>query len=227
LKSLFSILVGLLPSGRGKNFVLRALGHHVASSASIGPILLVGSHLTAEPGSRIGPFNVVRSVRLDVGAAAEIGQWNWISAAPFLVAESDSPYAGTVRLGAHSSLTSRHYLDASGGIAVGAFATVAGVRTTFMTHGIDVADNVLDTEPIIVGDYAMVGGNTKLVMGARVPDRSIVAMGSVVTRGLQQPGALYAGAPALFKKEVPGGEYAARKVGAVPPRRSRRAVRGE
>ena len=221
------MLAGLLPSGRGKNRLLRLLGHRVHPTASVSPIVLAGSRLVAGPGSRIGPFNVVRSVTLEVGEGAEVGQWNWFSAAPFLVAESESPFAGTVQLGARSSLTSRHYLDASGGIVVGEYTTVAGVRSTFMTHGIDVADNVLDTEPIIVGDYAMVGGNTKLVLGSRVPDRSVVAMGSVVRKGLLEPDALYAGVPAVFKKSMPEGAYVVRRVGPVPPRRRRRVTSGE
>ena len=149
---------------------------------------------------------------------AEIGQFNWFSAAPFLVEESVSPIAGQFLLCAHASFTSRHYVDASGGVLIGEYATVAGVRSTFMTHGIDVEDNVLDSAPINVGRYAMVGGGCNLVMGASVPDYSLVAMGSVVIQGLDEPYSLYAGAPAKFKRALPVGAYSKRTTGAVPPR---------
>ncbi|TFB96813.1 hypothetical protein E3O42_16885 [Cryobacterium adonitolivorans] len=220
MKQLMSAVVGILPSARGKNFLLNRLGHTIAKSASIGPILLLGrTALVVGDGARIGPFNVFRHVsRAEVGDMAEIGQFNWISAAPFLVEESVSPIAGQFILGAHASFTSRHYVDASGGVLIGEYATVAGVRSAFMTHGIDVEDNVLDSFPITIGKYAMVGGGCNLVMGATVPDYSLVAMGSVVIKGLKEPHTLYAGAPAKLKKALPAGAYAKRMTGAVPPR---------
>ena len=220
MKQLLSAVVGILPSNRGKNFLLNRLGHTVSMSASIGPILLLGrTTLVVGDGARIGPFNVFRQVsRAEVGDKAEIGQFNWISAAPFLVDESTSPISGQFLLGAHASFTSRHYVDASGGVSIGDYATVAGVRSVFMTHGIDVEDNVLDTCPIHVGKYAMVGGGCNLVMGSIVPESSLIAMGSVVIRGLEQTHSLYAGAPAQFKKTLPEGAYVARTTGAVPVR---------
>lgn len=219
MKQQLSTIVGILPSARAKNFLLNRLGHRIAKSASIGPVLLLGrTTLVVGDGARIGPFNVFRHVSAEVGDMAEIGQFNWISAAPFLVEESVSPITGQFLLGAHGSFTSRHYVDASGGVLIGEYATVAGVRSAFMTHGIDVEDNVLDSFPITVGKYAMVGGGCNLVMGATVPDYSLVAMGSVVIKGLTEPHSLYAGAPAKLKKALPAGAYAKRMTGAVPPR---------
>lgn len=220
MKHLLSAVVGILPSNRGKNFLLNRLGHRVCMSASIGPILLLGrTTLIVGDGARIGPFNVFRQVtRVEVGEKAEIGQLNWISAAPFLAEESVSLISGQFLLGAHASFTSRHYVDASGGVSIGEYATVAGVRSVFMSHGIDVEDNVLDTFPIHVGRYAMVGGGCNLVMGSAVPDYSVVAMGSVVIKGLEQTHSLYAGAPARFKKAIPEGAYMNRTIGAVPAR---------
>ena len=71
------------------------------------------------------------------------------------------------------------------------------------------------TESVHVGEYGMVGGNVKLVLGARVPARSIVAMGSTVIAGLIDEDALYAGSPAILKKRV-AGSYFDRGVGPVP-----------
>lgn len=223
MKSGLTALVGILPSSRIKNFLLRRLGHLVPATASIGPVLIVGgTSLDLGEYVRIGPFNVFRGLSaLRLGAHAEIGQWNWISAAPFLVEASDFPFAGQFALGEHSSFTSRHYADASGGVLIEEFVTIAGVRSVFMSHGIDATDNVLDTAAITVGKYAMVGGNCNFVLGASVPEYSIVAMGSLVIKGLDKPFSLYAGSPAKYKKAVEQGAYFSRRVGAVPPRARR------
>ena len=222
MKRALSSLVGLWPSSKLKNRALNMLGHKISMSASIAPILIAGhTKLQVEDFARVGPLNAFRSVpRVFLGRNSEIGQLNWVSAAPFLIDTNASSAAGSFHLGEHSSFTSRHYVDASGGVAIGDFVTVAGVRSVFMSHGIDVADNVLDIAPIIVGDYAMVGGGCNLVMGAVVPAYSVVAMGSVVIKGLERTHALYAGAPAKFKKVVAAGAYASRRHGAVPPRNS-------
>ena len=215
-----SLIVGVLPSSRLKNALLNLLGHTVASSASIGPVLIFGNtRISADEMSKVGPLNVFRNVTLvKLGAHSEMGQFNWISAAPFLIEESTSSVAGEFHLGTHSSFTSRHYVDASGGVIIDEFVTIAGVRSVFMSHGIDVNDSVLDSFPIHVEKYAMVGGCTNFVMGSVVPAYSVVAMGSVVIKGLDVQNGLYAGTPAKYKKAVPMGEYSRRTVGAVPPR---------
>lgn len=218
---MFTAFIGIWPASRLKNASLRLLGHKVHPSARIAPIVVVGTpHMVIAEGALIGPFNVIRNVpTFEMAEHSEIGQWNWISAAPFLVEARHSPLSGTFRIGAHSAVTSRHYFDCSGGVVIDQFVTIAGVRSVFMTHGIDVDDAVLDTSPIHIGQYAMVGGSCKFVLGATVPEYSVVAMGSVVTAGLTEASALYAGVPARLKKAVPHGEYAKRRVGPVNPRR--------
>lgn len=221
MRTTISLLVGLLPSTRIKIWLLNRTGHKIDSTASIGPIILLGSTLLdIEADARIGSLSCFRGLtKVTLGRAAEIGQLNWISAAGFLVGQSKSQNAGSLTLGAHASLTNRHYLDASGGIVIGTFATVAGVRSVFMTHGIDIEDNCLDTAEIVIGDYAMVGGSCNFVMGSQVPARSVVAMGSTVLKGLTSTETLYAGTPARAKKELPvNADYFTRINGKVEPR---------
>lgn len=219
MKGRLSTIVGALPASRMKNGLLRRLGHEIARDAVIGPILIVSSRLVIGAGCRIGPFNVIRNVpHCEFGLGSELGQWNWISAAPFLLKDSPNEQAGFFIVGAESAITSRHYFDASGGVIIGDFVTIAGVRSAFMTHGIDVADAVLDTASIEVGDYAMVGGSTSVVLGARVPAHSVIAMGSVVIKGLTETYCLYAGSPARPKKKLSPGKYSTRAQGPVGPR---------
>ena len=122
---------------------------------------------------------------------------------------------GRFRLGRNSAVTSRHYMDASGGIRIGDFTTVAGVRSTVITHGIDLMGSQQSVSGCSIGDYALVGSNVKLVPGAHVPERSLVAMGSVVIPGLEAPAALYRGVPATRAKDLPPGRYITRESGPV------------
>jgi acetyltransferase-like isoleucine patch superfamily enzyme len=218
-RGLLTLLVGLLPASRVKNRVLSTLGHTVSDSCHIGPVVILGAtRLCVGDDAVIGPLTAFRHVTAVVGDRAEIGQLNWISAAPFLVEGSPVPSAGRFVIEHDASLTNRHYVDASGGVTLGAFSTVAGVRSVFMTHGIHPRDGVLDTAPVVVGSYAMVGGSVKFVLGATVPDRSVVAMGSTVVQGLHKPGALYAGTPAAFKRDLEPGYYVERTHGPIAPR---------
>ena len=220
MKKYLTLMIGVLPASGFKNAVLRFLGHDVHNSSRIGPILILGSPgLKLGLGTSIGPFNVIRNVPFfEMKEHSEIGQWNWISAAPVLVSAAAHREAGRFEIGAHSAVTSRHYFDVSGGVVIGDFSTIAGVRSVFMSHGIDVQDAVLDTAPITIGSYTMVGGCTNFILGAHVPTYSIVAMGSTVVKGLLQTHALYAGTPAKFKKQVDIGKYGDRSFGPLGPR---------
>lgn len=213
------LFVGLLPASRLKNHLLRKLGHAVSPDASVQPILLLGhAHLDMGARSRVGAFTCIRGASVTLETGAEIGQLNWISAASFLTATSTSSRRGSLVLGNEASLTNRHYLDASGGITIGPYATVAGVRSTFMTHGIDTSINRLVTKSISVGEYAMVGSNATFVPGAEVPPYSVVAMGSIVAGHLPVDHSLYTGVATQLRRPVPPGEYHIRTSGAVPPR---------
>ena len=168
----WSLVAGLLPSSRVKNALLRRLGHAIARTATIQPIFILGStHLKLGESVRLGALSCYRGTTVVVSDGAEIGQLNWITAHPPIVAETPSEIGGCLILGPHSSITNRHYLDVSGGVEIGAYSTIAGVHSTFMTHGIDALRNGLVAQPIRIGDYVMLGGSCSVLLGATVPDR--------------------------------------------------------
>ena len=217
MRSGLTFLTGLLPAGRVKNALLRSLGHRVAPSAVIRPVLLFpGTRLDVGERAIIGTLSAFRGVRVVLAEAAEIGQLNWVTAAPELVVESIQPEPGTLRIDTHGGITSRHYVDVSGGLHVGRFAICAGVRSTFMSHGVDVSVAGLTTSAIEVGEYSMVGGTCSFLPGARVPARCVVGMGSVIAKGLEQTDALYVGTPARFKKSIDIAEFGRRTTGTLP-----------
>lgn len=218
-KKLIALWCGLLPSSTAKNKLLTILGHSVDRGATIKPIIILGkTTIRASASSTVGGLNVFRNVNVYLGQGATIGQLNWVSAAPFLVANAAATRAGSLELGEHAAIMNRHFIDVSGGVSLGSYSIVAGVRSTLMTHGIDVADNVLDTDAIQIGAYSMVGGNCNLVLGAVVPSHSVVAMGSTVVRGLTETHGFYAGVPARLRKTIEGGEFFSRTIGDVSPR---------
>jgi carbonic anhydrase/acetyltransferase-like protein (isoleucine patch superfamily) len=217
LRCALTVLTGLLPAGRPKNFVLRRLGHDVHPSAVVHPCLLLRvGQVVLGPQASVGYGTVVRGVRrLVLGAHALVGQWNWLTACPaFHLAAPADDRRGALVIGEHTAITSRHYVDASGGVTLGAFTTLAGARSTVISHGIDVATNLQTPYPVTVGDHCLVGSNSALVPGCSIPDRCLIAMGSVVSGRLESPGHLYAGTPARARRPVEG-DYFVRTEGAV------------
>lgn len=193
------------------------LGWDVHPGAVVGLSLFLGvDHARIGEGVRIGHGNVFRNVRrLSIGDHAEIGQFNWFSAGqPFLAGGRAD--AGILRIGTHGAVTSRHYVDCSGGVEIGEFALVAGVRSVVLTHFIDVVTNRQKLAGVHVGDRTMVSSNVTLLPGAEVPPRSQVAAGAVVRGVLKESRRLYAGVPANPVREVRG-LFFDREVGHVEP----------
>jgi UDP-3-O-[3-hydroxymyristoyl] glucosamine N-acyltransferase len=167
------------------------------------------------PGSAIGPFNVFRDIKVvSIGEASVIGQWNWISAARPLVEHGGS---GSFFLGRHSALTSRHYLDVSGGISIGHFTTVAGVRSTLLTHGINWTESVQVTKGIFIGDYCLISSNNAIAPGTHVPDRSVSGMGATLAGKMEINDSLWISPRAAIVKSGLAGKYFERKAGFVQP----------
>ncbi|WP_396653915.1 acyltransferase [Microbacterium sp. ARD31] len=220
MKALAVALVGFFPSSPLKNYLLRRLGWDVAGSADISPSLYwrIGG-VTIGENARIGIGNVFRDLRdLRLSHDSRIGQWNWISAATPLVRAGG---AGDLLLEQHSALTSRHYLDCSGGIQIGSHATVAGVRSTFVTHGLQWTTSMQSFRGIKIGAYSLISSNCSLTPGTRIGRGVVIGMGATVAGNLSEPG-LYLSNRANLVKSPLEGEYFTRTVGYIrdiaPPR---------
>jgi len=197
----------------------RLLGWVVHPSARIGLSLVDCDRLELGPGSAIGHLNVIRGMAgVRLGANSSIGNWNWFTCAGMFrtVRGSQSSSVGRLEIGPHSAITSRHYVDCSGGVYIGQFTTIGGVRSTILSHQIDLALGVQSAATTTVGDYCFVSSNACLTPGSSVPDRSIVAMGAVVVGALPHPGSLYGGVPAqLIRSGIDSGRYFSRPRGFV------------
>ncbi|MBD8218529.1 hypothetical protein IFU40_07800 [Microbacterium sp. CFBP 13617] len=207
-------LVGLAPSSGMKLAILRSLGWRIGQGTSVGPGLYFRlMSVTLASDVRIGPFNVIRDMaELTVESRGRIGQWNWISSAAPLV---EARGGGFLRIGADSAVTSRHYMDCSGGVTIGHHTTVAGVRSTFITHGIVWKSAQQTSGGISIGDYCIVSSNVAIAPGTSIDHRVVIGMGSVVSHVVAPQGSLYVGGRATAVKRDLEGAYFRRERGYI------------
>jgi len=210
-------LIGLiLPACKFKNALLSLFpGISVHPSAIVGHTVLLGvSELTLESGAVLGDLNIVRGLTgLRLGSGAVIGGLNSISSSAAFSSLPDDGFRGRLHLKRDSALTNRHYLDCSGGIEVGEFTTIAGCRSTILTHQIDLRLNSQVLSPVTFGRRCFISSNVSVVPGAHVADRIVVAMGAVIKGSLDLAGGLYGGVPARYLKMAENEGYASRSRG--------------
>jgi acetyltransferase-like isoleucine patch superfamily enzyme len=110
-------------------------------------------------------------------------------------------------MGECAGISQRHYFDCSDSVMVAPFATIGGVRSTFLTHHVDLDRGRQFCAPIRVGDHSFVSTNCVLLGGSALPDRSILGARSLM---LDSPGTthrLYAGSPAVevkvYREDLP------------------------
>lgn len=219
LRSMVVIAVAMLPASRWKNAALRRLGWRVGHNVELGPCLVIRiDDAQIGDGARVGPFNVFRDLaRLEFGEGVLLGQWNWLSASRHM---RDEGGPGSLEVGAQSSITSRHYVDCTGGVRIGAYTTIAGERSTFVTHGISWVSSDQTYDSIEIGDFCLLSSNVQVTPGTSVADRIVVGMGSTIAGNLSEPG-LYVQPRAVLVKRDLDGQYFERQLGSVDSVRPR------
>src|SRR5262249_15898160 len=152
--------------------------------ARIGVSLILCRDLTMEAGAIIGHMNVIKgNMTLDMKASSSIGQFNWITGG-----NADPRYfKNCVRrselvIGEESGITSRHIFDCTDSIEIGRFTTIAGYRSTIITHGIDYQTAKQTCRPIRIGDFCLVGSNVTVLMGVEIANKSVIGAGTVVAK---------------------------------------------
>jgi acetyltransferase-like isoleucine patch superfamily enzyme len=202
---LLQAICWLLPASRFKNWLLRLFGHTIGPNTTIGPTLVTGVR-KFEIGSNviILPFSAIRGLsKVELRDYAIIGSWNWISAAP--VFQKVEPEAGSLYVGTSGRIGARSYMDCSGTIVIGAFAHVGGNRCFMQTHEPAFDSDSVSAGRITVGHHGLVGSCAVMLQGAVLPPHSVLAANSTMVRqkGEGRRG-LYAGSPAVWKREAPG-----------------------
>jgi acetyltransferase-like isoleucine patch superfamily enzyme len=214
------LLVALIPfPSKVKILVFRrVLGFDVAVDARVGFSFVVCQNLIMGSGAAIGHMNVIKgNMTLRMRPKASIGQFNWITSG-----NADPRYfqgfdrRSELNLGEASSITSRHILDCTDRIEIGRFTTLAGYRSTLLTHGIDYQTAKQSCRPIEIGDLCLFGSNVVVLMGVTVADRTVVGAGSIIASSAEEELGLWVGTPARRVRDLTGGEaYFTRRDGHI------------
>lgn len=207
MRSLLQLLVMLLPWFLRRRVLTACFGYRIHPTARIGWSWIFPRQLVMGEHARIGHLNVaIHLQRVELGAHALIERGNWITGFPLGGARHfthRTNRAPELILGEHAALTKGHHFDCTDRIEIGRFTIVAGYRSQFLTHAIDVEKNRQDAAPITIGEYCFVGTDVVVLGGARLPDRSVLGAKALLAESLSEADWLYAGVPARAIKRFP------------------------
>ena len=206
-----------------RRLILKALcGFVIHKTAFISRFALVSAaHLEMGPNSRIGPLTVCKGLELlRLAEHARIGPLCWITAFPLGTSsphfELDPERKSHLIVERHAAITSRHLIDCTDEVIIGAFSIFAGFRSQILTHSIDLNESRQRCKPVRIGHHCFVGTASVLLGGSSLPDCSVLGALSVLTERFETPGYIYGGVPAKPIKPVdPGAKYFSRSAGFV------------
>jgi acetyltransferase-like isoleucine patch superfamily enzyme len=138
---------------------------------------------------RIGTLNIIRGgERVRLGDYAEVMRLNVLNAIP----DHDCTTSPTSRLeiGPGAVVVSGHRIDFTDRVTIGRNVIIGGRNSSLWTH------NRQQTAPIEIGDFCYLGSEVRLAPGARLAERSILGLGSVLAGPIDTPGSLVGGVPA-------------------------------
>ncbi|MBU2948828.1 acyltransferase [Zobellia uliginosa] len=191
-----------------KRFILQKVyGYELHPSCRIGYSFVYPKKLIMGPGSQIGHLNVIINLDMvNMSDHSKIGRSNWITG---FSTESNSKHFAhqldrrpELHIGHSSAITKNHHLDCTNTITIGKFSTIAGYKSQFLTHSINVIKNIQDSLPISIGDYTFISTNVVILGGAKLPDRSILGAKSLLNKEFIVTDTLYGGVPAKAIKEI-------------------------
>ena len=207
LKNLAMLLSTLLPWAWRRRFLEQQFGYSLHPTSRIGFAWICPRRLVMEEGARIGHLTVCKGIDLlHLDAHAIIGQLNWITGFPsgpsrhFAHQPERRPELIIER---HAGISSRHFIDCTARVRIGAFSTLAGFRSQLVTHSIDLAAGRQSSEPIEIGEYCFLGTEAVVLGGACLPHHSVLGAKSLLNKKWTEPFHLYGGVPAQPLKKLP------------------------
>jgi len=195
--------------------------YQISKTARVGMSIILSKELIMHSNSYIGNFSVVRNVdKIEIGEYGNIGHLNYITGLS-TVNKKTFQHVFNRRcelvVGGHASITSRHFIDCNGGVYIGDFTTVAGIRSQILTHSIDLYRGRQDAAPVKIGKYCFIGTGTIILSGSILPNFCILGAGSLLKEQFEKEYSIYAGVPARMVKDLKDTkvEYFMRKKGFV------------
>lgn len=205
MRSLCSLLLVLLPTSMRRVVATRLLGWDVHPTARIGRSLIRVGRVSLGERASIGSFNVISGLdELVLKDHASIATRNSITAHPLASVVFDNPRRrSALVLRRHAKITVAHEIDCSDLVELEPHARLAGFRCQVLTHSLNLVNNRQTTGPVVLGEQCAVMSGSLLLSGTRVPARSVVSAGSVVTTRLTKEYTFYRGNPAEAVRELP------------------------
>lgn len=220
MKTVLMFFSLLLPWGMRRSFLEKQFGYSIHPDSRIGLAWIFPRHLVMEEGSRIGHLTLCKNIDLlHLGAHAIVGQLNWITGFPSGASRHFAHQPDRrpeLIIETHAGISSRHLIDCTARVRIGAFATIGGFRSQLLTHSIDFEAGRQTAEPIEIGEYSFTGTNSVILGGSILPHHSVLGAQSLLNKKWEEPYRLYAGVPAKPLKELsPEMEYFRRPEGFV------------
>ena len=183
----------------------KIFGFELAPSSYIGFSLILAKSVRLDKGAYIGHLNFINSIdKLQMDCFSKIGKSNWITGANSAAKSfRDESRAAFLLLKRHARVTGSHHIDCTGGVTIGEFSTVAGVRSQILTHEIDIIYSKQGFGSIEIGDYCFVGTGCIILRDAALPACSVLAAGAVLAAKYSEEYSLYGGVPAKPLKRFP------------------------
>lgn len=202
------LLSFLLPWSLRRKLLNRWFKFEIHPKAYIGIAWIFPGKLIMGSGARIDHFTT--AIHLDLlkmGENASIGRGNWITG---LTTSGKYPHFhhqpdrhAALIMDESAAITKNHHLDCTNLIYVGRFATIAGYQSQFLTHSINIIENIQDSAPIRIGEYAFVGTNVVCLGGGELPPRSVLGAKSLLNKKFIEEYRLYGGVPAKDLQDIP------------------------
>lgn len=196
----------VLPWPLRRFLLCRFFSFDIHRTAHIGFAVILANRLEMGPKAKICNFVTCKPIdRLIMGEESGIGTAVYITGFP---TTNNHHFQHVIDrrcelvLGQGVGITGRHYIDCNGGIYIGEFTTVAGLRSQILTHSIDIYQNRQHAEPVRIGKYCFVGTACVILPGATLPAYSVLGAGAVLNKKHTKEGFLYAGSPAMARKKL-------------------------
>lgn len=180
--------------------------YNIHKTARIGFSIILADTFEMEEGAKITNFTFINNINnCLLKAYSKMGSFNWVTGANKSnksIFQYSSARVCELVVGVHTRITEKHFFDCNGGVYVGDFTTIAGMRTVIMSHSIDVKVSRQTADTISIGKYCFIGTNSILLKGCAIPDYCVLGAGSVVTKKFEAPYSLYGGNPAKLIKPL-------------------------
>jgi acetyltransferase-like isoleucine patch superfamily enzyme len=207
-KLILKTLIIFLPWKFKRFFLIKIFKFSLDSTSYIGLSWIYPKHLIMKEKSKIGHFNI--AIHLDtliLNKFSTISRENWItglgkySSTKHFIHQKER--FSQLILGEHSAITKKHHFDCTNSIEIGKFTTIAGYDSQFLTHSIDILQNVQNSKPIIIGDYCFLGTNIVALGGSELASFSVLGAKSLLIKKMTEEYSLYGGVPAKFISNLP------------------------